>query len=165
MKTRLACAVAVLLAAVTGLSAAPADDSDLDARAALEKATFALVNQERKRDDLAPLKWDDGIAKIAREHSRDMASGGVDFGHGGFGDRIDRLKTLIAGFRGAAENVFMTDRRDGVAEQAVDVWLHSPGHARNIHGDYNYSGLGAARAQDGTLYFTQLFLKTVEGEP
>lgn len=125
----------------------------------VEQETFDLVNQYRKDNDLPPLKWSDAVANEARGHSRDMASRDVDFGHDGFGDRVDRLKAAMAGFQGAGENVLMTDDLDGVAGKAVKLWLHSPHHLKNIRGDYNYSAVGVAQDKDGTIYFTQIFLK------
>jgi uncharacterized protein YkwD len=126
----------------------------------VEKQTFKLINQYRDQDGLPPLKWNEEIASIARSHSRDMATGDVDFGHGGFDDRVGQLKSLIAGFEGAGENVLYTTELDEVAARAVQMWLHSPHHLRNIRGDYNFSGIGVWRSKDGALYFTQLFLKT-----
>ena len=88
-----------------------------------------------------------------------MATGEVDFGHEGFGERVSRLKTVMAGVRGAAENVFMTDNLDQVARSAVALWLLSPHHLKNIRGDYNYTGLGVWQDPGGAIYFTQIFVK------
>jgi uncharacterized protein YkwD len=145
----------ILLAAAC---VAPLHASDFQSD--VEKQTFKLINEYRDRDDLPPLRWNDEIAAIARAHSRDMATGDVDFGHGGFQDRVDQLKTVIAGFEGAGENVLYTTELDEVAERAVQMWLHSPHHLKNIRGDYNFSGIGVWQSKDGALYFTQLFLKT-----
>ncbi len=133
-----------------------------EASRAIEQRTFQLINAYREKDGLPALKWHDGIAKLARTHSRDMAAGDVDFGHGGFSDRVDGMKALVAGFRGAGENVFFTDNPNAVAEKAVEGWLHSPHHLKNIRGDYNFSGVGVCQASDGKIYFTQLFLKAAE---
>jgi len=138
-------------------SAAPSGGTDF--RHGVEQQTFELINQFRRQEGLAPLKWNDEIAKIARAHSRDMAAGEVDFGHDGFRERVDQMKALVAGFRGAGENVLYTDQLADVAPRAVQTWLHSPHHLRNIRGDYNFSGIGVWQAKNGALYFTQLFLK------
>ena len=50
----------------------------------------------------------------------------------------------------------------GVAPRAVQMWLHSPHHLKNIRGDYNFSGIGVWQSKNGALYFTQLFLKAEE---
>lgn len=134
--------------------------SGIEYRNEVEQETFSLVNQYRKSSNLPLLAWDDAIAKAARAHSKDMATGEVDFGHGGFSERISRLKTVMPGLWGAGENVLMTDNLEQAARNAVTMWLHSPHHLKNIRGDYNYSGLGVWQDKDGTIYFTQIFVKT-----
>jgi len=128
----------------------------------VEKQTFKLINQYRDQEGLPPLKWNEDIAGIARSHSRDMAKGDVDFGHGGFDGRVDQMKSVIAGFEGAGENVLYTSDMNELAEHAVQMWLHSPHHLKNIRGDYNFSGIGVWQSPSGAIYFTQLFLKTAE---
>jgi uncharacterized protein YkwD len=147
-----------------GLVSQPAHGSETathgaDFRSAVETETFSIVNEYRQANDLPLLIWDAKIAKEARRHSQDMATGDVDFGHDGFRDRVDRLKNVMSGFRGAGENVLMTDDLDHVARKAVTLWLHSPHHLKNIRGDYNYSAVGIWEGKDGALYFTQVFLK------
>jgi uncharacterized protein YkwD len=142
---------------LAALGARASDEADFPRD--VEKQTFQLINQFRAQDGLTPLKWNDSIAKIARAHSRDMADGEVDFGHDGFGDRVDQMKALIARFGGAGENVLFTSQLNDVAPRAVQMWLHSPHHLRNIRGDYNLSAIGVWQAKSGALYFTQLFLK------
>jgi uncharacterized protein YkwD len=139
--------------------APPSATSGPDFRGEVEKRTFELVNDYRKTRNLAPLAWSEAIARLAREHSKDMATGDVDFGHGGFGDRAQALKAQMTGFRGMGENVLYTSNLVDVAKNAVTMWLHSPHHLANIRGDYNYSGLGVWQDKDGTIYFTQIFVK------
>ncbi len=126
-----------------------------------------LVNRYRKENDFPPLTWSDAIAKEARMHSKDMASGKCDFGHDGFNDRIDRLKESVPGIWGAGENVLYTSNLNQVARTAVTLWLHSPHHLKNIRGEYNYSGLGVWQDKNGVLYFTQIFVnvKPPEKQP
>jgi len=150
--------ITFLVLAIFSCGTAQAQDG-ADFRSSLEKQTFFLVNQYRKSNELPPLAWDDTIAKVARDHSKDMATGEVDFGHGGFGDRVSQLKTVKTGFRGAGENVLMTSDPDDAARKAVALWLRSPHHLENIRGDFNYSGLGVWRDKDGVIYFTQIFMK------
>jgi uncharacterized protein YkwD len=125
----------------------------------LERQTFDLINAYRTAQDLPPLAWNGGIAEMARRHSRDMATGAVDFGHGGVDDRMRELRGLFAGMRGGGENVFESDDPHEIARAAVATWLKSPPHLHNIRGDFNYSGLGLWRSKDGTYYFTQIFVK------
>jgi len=138
---------------------ATSQTSGPDFRSEVEKETFLLVNQYRKASDLPALAWDIEIAKVARAHSKDMATGETDFGHDGFSDRISLLKSELRGLWGAGENVLYTSNLDGVARNAVQLWLHSPHHLKNIRGDYNYSGLGVWQDKNGVIYFTQIFVK------
>jgi uncharacterized protein YkwD len=103
--------------------------------------------------------WDDAIAKVARAHSKDMASGAADFGHDGFRERVNHLRSVMGGFQGAGENVLMTTDLTEVPRNAVALWLRSPHHLANIRGDYNYSGLGVWQDKNGVIYFTQIFMK------
>ncbi len=161
----------LILGLVSGLAwTARADDftafpASADFRLGVEKETFSLVNQYRAAHDLPPLEWSEAILKEARGHSRDMASGEVDFGHDGFSGRVGRLKEGQTGFRGAGENVLMTDDLQNVARKAVDLWLRSPHHLANIRGDFNYTAVGVWQDKNGTLYFTQIFLKLAAPTP
>ncbi len=155
----------LLIVAVSSLHAQDHDAAPVpvtnsaDMRASVEKETFRLVNTYREDHLLPALKWSDSIAQVARAHSKDMATGACDFGHDGFRDRINKLKNVMTGFNGAGENVLMTTELIGAAQNAVALWLKSPHHLANIRGDYNYSGLGVWQDKDGTIYFTQIFMK------
>lgn len=46
------------------------------------------------------------------------------------------------------------------ATTAVRGWLKSPGHLRNIRGDYTLTGIGVAVNNKGEIFFTQVFLKS-----
>ncbi len=126
----------------------------------LEHQTFDLINAYRADQGLPPLVWSREMAELARQHSRDMATGEVGFSHDGFGDRMARLRSLFPGMHGGGENVFESDDTGSIAQFAVANWLKSPPHLHNIRGDYNYSGLGLWRSRTGTYYFTQIFIKT-----
>jgi uncharacterized protein YkwD len=144
----------------TPAAADPATASPTDNISKLiENQAFALVNDYRKANDLPPLVWNPAVAELAREHSKDMATGAVDFGHEGFSDRISRLKKSLGGLAAGGENVFMTDMGGDVAQTAVAVWLKSAPHLHNIRGDFNNSGIGIWEGSDGAIYFTQIFVK------
>ncbi|MCE0485127.1 MAG: CAP domain-containing protein [Methylacidiphilales bacterium] len=134
--------------------------SEVAYRLNLEQETFTLINDYRKVHRLPLLHWDGTIAEVARGHSREMATGDVDFGHDGFSDRVAQLRTTMIDLRGAGENVLKTDDPNQIACHAVEVWLHSPHHLENIRGDFNYSGMGVWADEQGMIYFTQIFVKT-----
>jgi len=98
-----------------------------------------------------------GVAsEQAYKHSNNMATGKTAFSHNGFNQRVSAIEQSIGRTSASAENV-----ASGVltAKGVVDVWLNSPGHKKNIEGGYNLTGVGVAKDRQGTLYFTQIFLR------
>ena len=59
--------------------------------------------------------------------------GHVPFGHQGFAVRIKRVQAHLPNTSNAAENVAYHYK---TAKIVVDGWMQSPGHRRNILGDY-----------------------------
>jgi uncharacterized protein YkwD len=114
------------------------------------------VNEYRHTKHLSPLQANSFISSVALSHSRDMLSGKTPFGHDGFRERIDRLRKRLGPIHVAAENVASGPMG---AREVVDGWLNSPGHRRNIEGDFRLTGIGIARRSDGMIYFTQIFTR------
>jgi uncharacterized protein YkwD len=136
----------------------PAASSPSQRVATLERQTHAKVNDYRASRGLIDLAWSEVIAEQARQHSRRMAAGATAFGHDGFRERAAGIDRKIP-WNGVAENVFMMSDRPTAVTTAVSGWIDSPGHRRNIEGDFNMTGVGIARAPNGSLYFTQIFVK------
>jgi uncharacterized protein YkwD len=114
------------------------------------------VNAHRRGIGLPALLPNSFISSVALDHSRDMLTGKIPFGHDGFHGRIDQIKHRLGSFHVAAENVASGPMG---AREVVDGWLHSPGHRRNIEGDFRLTGIGVATARNGMVYFTQIFIK------
>jgi uncharacterized protein YkwD len=114
------------------------------------------VNEYRHKKGLAPLQANSYISSIALEHSRDMLSGKTPFGHEGLHERIERISKHLGPVHVGAENVASGPMS---AREVVDGWLHSPGHRRNIEGNFKLTGIGLARRGDGMIYFTQIFTR------
>lgn len=114
------------------------------------------TNRFRKAHKLGALSMNEDLNEIAEQHSEDMAKGRVAFGHGGFSLRYDKAKKKIRNFRGFAENVAY-----GVTtgEEVMGMWKNSPGHRRNLLGNYKYTGIGTAKSRDGRMYYTQVFVR------
>ncbi len=117
-----------------------------------------LVNQYRASKGLSALTWNEKIASVALQHSRNMASGATPFGHDGFESRLEEIAKFIP-WKGAAENVAFNQGAENPAQAAVNSWLNSPGHKADIEGDYSQTGIGIARTASGGFYFTQIFVK------
>lgn len=126
--------------------------------ASIEQAVYTQINEYRANRGLPPLTLDAGISDRARNHSQNMANGTVPFGHDGFSDRVQAIATVIP-YRAAAENVAYNGGYADPATKAVQGWLNSPGHLRNIQGNYNLTGIGVAKSTKGAYYFTQIFIR------
>ena len=120
-----------------------------------EDQVLSEINKHRKSIGLGELKMNKYIRKIARQHSKNMASKKVRFGHGGFYKRIKKIKKKI-GDGSSAENVAYGAK---TAKEVVEDWLDSSGHKRNIEGNYNQSGIGIAKNKYGVYYYTHIFYK------
>jgi uncharacterized protein YkwD len=115
-----------------------------------------LVNQHRRAIGRPPLQANSFISSVALGHSRDMLAGRTPFGHDGFRDRVNRIRKKLGPLHVAAENVASGPMS---AREVVDGWLHSPGHRRNIEGDFKLTGIGLAFGHNGNIFFTQIFTK------
>ncbi|MBD2597752.1 alkaline phosphatase [Nostoc sp. MBR 210] len=124
---------------------------------ALEKSVFEQINRYRVSKKLPKLTLNANISRQARIHSQNMAKGKVPFSHNGFEKRV--MSTSIR-FNSAGENVAVNQGYSNPATQAVIGWLESPGHLKNIKGNYNLTGVGVATNQQGEVYLTQIFLLT-----
>lgn len=122
---------------------------------ALANDILTLVNNHRAAMGLQPLAFNKTISEAAESHSRNMGAKKIPFGHDGFDSRMNKLSNALKPASAFAENVAYGPT---TAEQAVDMWLHSPGHKKNIEGDYNLTGIGIVKGRDGELYFTQIFV-------
>jgi uncharacterized protein YkwD len=124
----------------------------------MEREVAIRINQYRESVGKPPFESSDFVAKVARGHSRDMAKDKVGFGHDGLKQRANTISKKIE-MAGLSENVSKHDRKEGFVDAAIEKWLASPPHKKNIDGDYDLAGVGAARSRDGIVYFTQIFVK------
>ncbi|KTD74177.1 CAP domain-containing protein [Legionella tucsonensis] len=129
----------------------------VDSDTAIQNAVLFYINDYRQKHGLSKLIMDDHMVIQARQHSLDMANHRMHFGHQDFGKRIAKLRSQIKNTGGAAENVAYNYK---TAQIVVSQWVKSPGHRRNIVGNYNLTGIGIARDKQGKLYYTQIFLQT-----
>lgn len=134
------------------------------------KAILCLVNKERGKRGLKPLKLDRRLAKAARGHSNDMVQRRF-FDHTAPGDvtfveRIQRQR-YTAGARSwsVGENLAWGTGPLATPQRIVAGWMKSPGHRANILSKrFREIGIGIARgvpvagaangAHDGATYTT-----------
>jgi uncharacterized protein YkwD len=112
-------------------------------------------NARRAQAGLGPLVVNPELEASASEHARDMADRGKMAHKGGDGSSpFDRMKRQGYAFRAAAENVaYGFDD----AESVMAGWMRSPGHRRNILGNFAEIGVGRAIARDGASYWCVTF--------
>lgn len=84
-----------------------------------------------------------------------MGKHNVPFSHQGFNERVQRFPFHY--LQGAGENVAMSWNLGDPAKVAVDGWVKSPGHRKNLLGNFRYMGIGVYQNQEGRYYLTQMF--------
>lgn len=124
---------------------------------ALEAEINRRVNQYRLAKNLPPLKMNAEISYVARKHSQNMANKHATFSHDGFKQRAKAVGKTIP-YKAFAENLAYLKGYPDLASVAVQGWIDSPGHRKNMEGNFNLTGVGIAKNTDGEYYFTQLFL-------
>ena len=121
------------------------------------KKCLELTNEFRKRNNMSLLKWDDEIWTISLGHSKNMGEKKVPFSHEGFNNRINSLKFS---FMAAFENVFYCNGyQSDIAELAVNGWINSPGHRKNMLSNSNHCAIATYKNSNGEYYLTQIFIK------
>jgi uncharacterized protein YkwD len=116
-------------------------------RADLEAEMLVLVNEERRKAGLPPLKADPELTMVARAHSNDMFSRGY-FSHytPEKKDPFDRMKAAKVRFLSAGENLALGQ----TLEVCHEGLMNSPGHRANIlHASFGRVGIGVL---DGGIY-------------
>eukprot|EP00484_Ammonia_sp_Unknown_P027153 CAMPEP_0197047308 /NCGR_PEP_ID=MMETSP1384-20130603/22829_1 /TAXON_ID=29189 /ORGANISM="Ammonia sp." /LENGTH=567 /DNA_ID=CAMNT_0042479213 /DNA_START=72 /DNA_END=1775 /DNA_ORIENTATION=- len=129
----------------------PKTTSELDE---IGKEALRLSNEFRKSQGLPPCQWHQALCDIGKVHSKNMSDGTVPFGHEGFHERVRQYPFRALS---AAENVAMSKGLSNPARVAVNGWIESPGHRKNLLSNNNYCGIGVYRGYDGGYYLTQLF--------
>jgi uncharacterized protein YkwD len=128
--------------------------------ALLESRLHSAVNEFRRSQHLIPLERRADLDGVARAHSEDMARRGFFSHESPEGDDwVDRLAHAgVSGFTMAGENVGQTNRAEPNRE-ILEGWKQSPAHRENLMSrPMNATGVGIARAADGRLFYTQLYL-------
>ncbi|MCL2096672.1 MAG: CAP domain-containing protein [Oscillospiraceae bacterium] len=126
--------------------------------ASLEDEVIRLVNIERAKNGLPALAKNWEVARVARIKSQDMIDNRY-FAHNSpaYGSPFRMLEDFGLKFSSAAENIAYGQK---TASDVMNSWLNSPGHRANILSrTVTQIGVGAAKTSNGTLYWTQMFIK------
>ncbi len=122
----------------------------------IEKQVLELVNEERKKQNITPLEWNDDLANLARAHSEDMVERNF-FAHVNPDgqDPFERMKIYGIDYYYAAENIASGQM---TAKAVVNSWMASEGHRDNIlNPNLTELGVGTARGGELGFYWTQCF--------
>ena len=123
-----------------------------------EDEVVRLINIERANLGLPALikHWE--LSRVARYKSQDMIDKNY-FSHISptYGSPFTMMQSFGLRFSAAAENIAYGQR---TPREVVNAWMGSPGHRANILSRaYTHTGVGAAKKSNGTLYWTQMFMK------
>ncbi|WP_422448484.1 CAP domain-containing protein [Thermoanaerobacterium sp. DL9XJH110] len=132
------------------------EESNVKGLTADEQKMFDLVNAERKKAGLDPLKIDMRLVDISRKKSRDMIEKNY-FGHTSptYGTPFNALKANGIAYTYAGENLAGAP----TVEQAHKSLMASPGHRANIlNPNYDYVGIGIVDGGPYGKMFTQTFI-------
>jgi hypothetical protein len=120
-----------------------------------EKRVFDDLNQERAKNGLTMLEWNEQVAAAARTHARLLLENArLSHQFPAEATLAERLGATGARFTVAAENIARTE----YIEDVHLALMGSPGHRTNmLSTNYNAVGIGVAE-RDGKIYVTQDFI-------
>jgi uncharacterized protein YkwD len=133
------------------------------AMSGVARAVAAEVNRTRLAHGLAALSGDAALDRAAREHSEELAARRtLDHNSTDPERRTMTMRIEAAGgtWMRAAENLAsISGPSSRVPPQAVQMWLNSDGHRRNmLSASYTHTGVGVAIDRFGAWYVTQLYV-------
>lgn len=123
----------------------------------MEEEVVKLVNQERAKNGLQPLKADWELARVARYKSEDMRDRGY-FNHTSpvYGSPHQMIRNFGISYRASGENIAAGQTS---AQAVFNAWMNSSGHRQNIlSSNYTHIGVGYAKGGSYGHYWTQMFI-------
>jgi|GEM_PF-2396170 len=123
---------------------------------ALEQQMVSLVNAERTKAGVEPLKVNLELTKMARDKSQDMIDNNY-FSHTSptYGSPFDMMAKYGITYRAAGENIAMNSS----VTAAHTALMNSQGHRENIlNSSYTQIGIGIEQDSNGYYYISQEFI-------
>jgi uncharacterized protein YkwD len=127
-----------------------------------EQRVLELINKQRAKHHLKPLRSNGGLITVARRHSRDMVHRNY-FSHRSKGGSDPSDRIAAAGGRGAiGEDLAWGTGSYATPSAIVKLWMNSPPHRRVLLAkDLRYVGIGRAtgrfQGSSGAAVFTADF--------
>ncbi len=122
-----------------------------------EEQVAKLVNQERAKYGLKPLKLNWELSRVARYKSQDMIDKRY-FSHTSptYGSPFDMIRNFGISYRSAGENIAAGQQ---TPQEVMNAWMNSDGHRKNIlSSQYTEIGVGYAKGGQYGHYWTQMFI-------
>lgn len=120
-----------------------------------ELEAMTLINEYRSSLGLRPLEKINHISYKSEEHDNYMISNNV-VNHNDFDARAANI-TKVLKAKDVAENIAYNYNSP---KAALDAWLRSESHKKNIEGDYTHFGLAIRESPiNGKKYYTNIFVK------
>lgn len=116
-----------------------------------------LVNVERSKNGLAPLKANAELSKVAATKAQDMIDKNY-FDHNSptYGSPFDMMTKFGIKYTTAGENIAYGQKTPA---EVMNGWMNSSGHRANIlNSNFTEIGVGVAKDKNGTPYWVQMFI-------
>jgi uncharacterized protein YkwD len=136
----------------------PALDQSLSGVSAEEQVLFNLLNQERVKRGLQPLRLNATLTNLARVKAKDMADNNY-FSHTSptYGKASNMVRNAGVSFWIVGENIAITSS----AARANTLFMGSSVHRTTmLNKNYSEVGIGMFRKANGSLYVTEIFMAT-----
>lgn len=124
--------------------------------AANEKLAFDLLNADRAKNGLAPLKLNSQLTKLGENYAKDMIQRNF-FAHTDPDGKspFDRMAKAGISYKSAGENLAINTN----VTTAETAFMNSSGHRANIlNSSYTDVGVGVAYDSKGSAYVVQEFI-------
>lgn len=136
----------------------PHGENKVEQSAPSEQANqvLQLVNSEREKAGLQPLKMSEELRSIANLKARDMADKNY-FSHDSptYGSPFEMLQKFGVHYRAAGENIAAGQQ---TPQQVMQSWMNSSGHRANIlNANFDTIGIGVYKGGSYGIYWVQLF--------
>jgi uncharacterized protein YkwD len=124
--------------------------------AADQKLAVDLLNADRAKNGLSPLKTNSQLTSLAGNYAQDMINRNF-FAHSNPEGQtpFDRMKAAGISYTSAGENIAINNN----VTAAETAFMNSSGHKANIlNKDYTDVGVGVRYKSDGSVYVVQEFI-------
>lgn len=131
---------------------------NIDQIKAIEHQVIQLVNEERAKAGLKPLRPNWELSRVARHKSEDMRDRNY-FSHQSptYKDPFTMIKAYGISYSAAGENIAMGQT---TPSEVMKSWMSSQGHRSNIlNASFTQIGVGLAIGGTGKYYWTQMFIR------